>query len=171
MIYGPFNLSQAKDGLATMKTWFDIEGNFNDYMGWGVSIDNDWFYGTKFSGYSGGWIADTIDLKNVPTLGNVTGRGQVWIAFYFRSDASDDVYEEGAAIDNIVVSVCNSATGCSGSPSMALDNQLPGTIQEEPGSLSIRIIDTERAPNTTATFFSPRLFWPKLLNPILVNPK
>ncbi len=164
MVYGPLNLSQVKDGLMSMKTWFDVEGDFYDYLGWGVSLDKQMFYGYRFSGYSNGWVADTIDLKNVPTLGNVTGRAQVWIGFWFKSDVSDIYFEEGVAVDDISLSVCNSASGCFGSPGMASVDQLPGTLQKEPSSQSLRLYDIMTGPSLPVTIFDPWLLWPKISN-------
>lgn len=115
MTYGPINLSQVKDGLLSMKFWLDSEYSY-DHLGMGVSIDNNMFYGDFFSGNSNGWQVDTLDLKNVPTLGNVTGRSQVWIGMWFDTDYANLNYEEGAFIDDILLATCPSVGGCTTAP-------------------------------------------------------
>jgi len=43
-----------------------------------------------------------LDLTDVPTLGNLMGQTQVWIAMVFLSDFSNN-YPEGAYVDDIVL--------------------------------------------------------------------
>ncbi len=71
-------------------------------MAWYSSIDDFKYYGYSISGDSGGWHFESLDLTNVPTLGDLTGRPNVWVAFVFSSDGSftnecayiDDVFEK-----------------------------------------------------------------------------
>jgi hypothetical protein len=99
MVYGPFSLADATDALMVFYRWLDTEANY-DFLEWRASIDGTYFYGWQTSG-SQTWTCDTFDLKTVPTLGNLCGQSQVWIAFRF---ASDDINEyEGAYVDDIVL--------------------------------------------------------------------
>jgi len=67
-----------------------------------ASIDGVNFYGTSTWGNSQGWVERRFDLSNVTTLGDLTGRPQVWVALIFASDGSEN-YPEGAYVDNIVL--------------------------------------------------------------------
>jgi len=98
MIYGPFDLSDATDAKLYFYLWIQTESNY-DYFVCHASIDGIDFYGNGWSGSSGGWITKEFDLTDVYTLGNLCGNSQVWIAFYFYSDYSNNY--EGAYIDQI----------------------------------------------------------------------
>ncbi len=100
MIYGPFSLSDATDADLEFYYWNESETDY-DYFGWYASVDGTNFSGYRNSGTSPAWTPTTFDLKNVPTLGNLMGKSQVWIAFVFTSDASTNF--RGAFVDNIVL--------------------------------------------------------------------
>lgn len=101
MVYGPFDLSDASDARLSFYDWLDSESGY-DYLKYHVSIDGTNFYGEDISGNSGGWEFRSMDLKNVPVLGDVTGQSQVWIAFIFTTDGSVNGYE-GAYVDDILL--------------------------------------------------------------------
>ena len=101
LIYGPFSLVGATDAEILYDTWFKSEPDF-DQLFVGASIDGENFYGSGNSGDSGDWLSENFDLTAVPTLGNLTGRSSVWIAFVFTSDSSI-AYPEGAYVDDIVL--------------------------------------------------------------------
>ena len=86
MIYGPFSLKNTNNALLDFYYWNKSESN-HDYFSWYASINGRNFYGYKVSGNSGGWKKQTLDLTNVYTLGNLTGKSQVWIGFLFKSDS------------------------------------------------------------------------------------
>lgn len=100
MIYGPFSLSDANAGTFSLRYWNRSEQGF-DYLKYMVSIDGTNFYGFQTSGESQGWQTGSIDFTNVYTLGNITGRPQVWIAVNFTSD--DSISYEGAYVDEVLV--------------------------------------------------------------------
>jgi hypothetical protein len=100
MIYGPFSLSDAVDAELLFYYWLDSESGY-DYFYWVASINGTNFYGYSISGNSGGWWYENFDLTNVPTLGNLTGKSSVWIAFYFGSDLSNTY--KGAFVDDVVL--------------------------------------------------------------------
>ena len=101
MIYGPFSLADAIAGDLTFKLWLNSETDY-DEIWWGASTDGTWFYGHFNTGDSGGWMDETLDMTDVPTLGNLMGQPTVWIALVFSSDVSYN-YSEGAYVDNIVL--------------------------------------------------------------------
>jgi len=101
MIYGPFSLADATAGDLTFKLWLNLEPG-DDHFSWSASIDGTEFLGYAALGTSGGWVEKTLDLTDVPTLGNLIGQPQVWIALDFLSDASGND-AEGAYVDDIVL--------------------------------------------------------------------
>ncbi|HEX5707524.1 MAG TPA: hypothetical protein VFX96_09530 [Pyrinomonadaceae bacterium] len=101
VVYGPFSLSNASDGLFDFHYRNDSELNF-DYFKWMVSTNGTNFHGFQVSGSSNGWQYQSIDFKNVPTLGNILGSQNVWIAFNFTSDGSI-VPGKGAFVDDVAV--------------------------------------------------------------------
>ena len=114
VIYGPFSLAGSTDGLLDFHYNNVSEANF-DYFKWLVSVDGTHFSGYQVSGNSNGWQYGSIDFKNVPTLGNITGRSQVWIAFVFTSDGSI-ASGKGAFVDDVAIKRMTSSncTGVSG---------------------------------------------------------
>ncbi len=151
MVQGPFDLSQVKDGMMQAKIWVDVEAGY-DVSGWGVSIDENTFYGRGISGTSNGWATQTIDLKNVYQIGNVTGQKQVWIGFWFASDSSNYSFEEGSAVDDLVVFTCAVGTVCPGTPFTLPASQ--GSTADRPAS---RIRRVNASPMTSDL---PKINWP-----------
>ena len=100
MVYGPFDLSDATDAELLFYYWNLSELNY-DLFGWYASIDGAYFYGTRVSGNSEGWLAVNFDLTSVPYLGNVTGDSSVWIAFVFTSNGPN--LSDGPFVDDIVL--------------------------------------------------------------------
>jgi len=97
-IHGPFSLADATAGSWSFYYWNDSEKDY-DYFKFLVSINGTNFYGYQLSGNSLGWQPDTIDFQSVPTLANVCGQAQVWVAFIFSSDESNTA--KGAFVDQI----------------------------------------------------------------------
>ena len=115
MIAGSFNLSAYGAATFGYAINFNTESN-RDYVKALVSIDGSNYYGFGYSGAGSGWADDEIDLTNVPTLGDVTGRSQVWIAFVFTSDPS--IVYQGAYVDEVTIVAGGGGGGESG---MVLD--------------------------------------------------
>jgi len=127
LVAGPFDLSTVTSASLQYKLYVNSELN-HDWISAEVSVDGDAFYGWGTSGNSQGWIDKSRDLTAVPTLGNVCGRSQVWIAFTFESDSS--ITGEGAYVDEVSIT---------GSGSGGADDDIPGVaIPSSPftGSLS-----------------------------------
>jgi hypothetical protein len=100
MIWGPFNLAAARDAWVDFHYWHETEACCDDFF-WGASIDDGLYHGYLVSGSSAGWQQERFDLTNVPTLGDLTGEAQVWVAFVFTSDFS--IALEGAYVDDITI--------------------------------------------------------------------
>jgi uncharacterized repeat protein (TIGR01451 family) len=101
MIYGPFSLESATAADLTFQLWLDSV-LYQDEMYWGAGLTDDDFYGYFLSGSSNGWEEHTLDLRAIPTLGNLTGQPQVWIVLAFISDAADNL-PEGAYVDDVLL--------------------------------------------------------------------
>ncbi len=104
MVYGPFSLSGATS--ASVNFWFKNLSELNkDYFAWFASVDNYNYYGSAVSGNWNSWQSYAFDLSNVYMLGDLRGKSEVWIAFYFTSDdsTSGPAYT-GAYVDDIVIS-------------------------------------------------------------------
>jgi subtilase family serine protease len=97
-VYGPFSLSGSTNARLRFWYWNNSESSFDRFY-WAASVDGSTYYGYNVSGNSGGWVSVTYDLGAVPTLGNLNGQSQVYIAFVFQSDGS--VQYEGAYIDEV----------------------------------------------------------------------
>ncbi|MCD6215057.1 MAG: protease inhibitor I42 family protein, partial [Candidatus Desulfofervidus sp.] len=108
MVYGPFNLSDARDAELFFNHWTRAEGILDDYLFVGASVDGIAFYGVTYSGHwnehcgGNGWCPGNFDLTDVYTLGNLCGYKKVWIAFAFISN-SDGFHDEGVYLDDIVL--------------------------------------------------------------------
>ncbi|MEW6102483.1 MAG: fibronectin type III domain-containing protein [bacterium] len=101
MTYGPFSLADATSAKLSFYFWNKSESGY-DKLYWMASIDDYNYYGGSISGDGGDtWHYQEFDLTNVPTLGNLCGKSQVWIAFAFESDSS--ITEKGAFLDDIVL--------------------------------------------------------------------
>ena len=115
MIAGPFDLSAVSSATFQYKLYYNTEVD-KDKVNAVVSIDNDMFYGGKYTGDSQGWVNGSIDLTNVYTLGHVCGKSQVWIVFFFVSDPA--ITYEGAYVDE--VSITGSGGGGGGAVALSL---------------------------------------------------
>jgi len=102
LTYGPFSLENAT--AAELTFWFySNTAPAHDQIQWTASIDGFNFYGYGGVDFSNGWKESTFDLSNVPVLGNLVGRRNVWIAFIFSSDSSQAL--EGVYVDDVVLRV------------------------------------------------------------------
>lgn len=99
LIFGPLDLTDATAASMEFKLWLNSESGF-DHLCRMASLDGRNFGGICTSGRSNGWIHRALDLADVPSWGNVTGRSQVWVALAWTTDASV-VLSEGAYVDNV----------------------------------------------------------------------
>jgi uncharacterized repeat protein (TIGR01451 family) len=138
MIYGPFSLADASGGDLVFRTWMNTErdGDKYDYLFRGFSLDGSQFYGSRTAGNSqGDWIERTMDLTDVPTLGDITGQSQVWLGLAFVSDYSVN-YPEGAHVDQILLRKYVPGTAASWAvPTPHSPTELPATMVEVPAVL------------------------------------
>ena len=103
MIYGPFDLTDATDATLEFLYFSDCEPTF-DSFGWYASLNGSNYEGYFLSDTSTNYQLQTkvFDLKAVPTIGNLTGKNGIYIAFLFNSDSTVSDYN-GAIIDEIVL--------------------------------------------------------------------
>jgi hypothetical protein len=90
------------------------------------------------SGNSNGWQHRSFDLTDVPTLGDLTGQSQVWVAFIFRSDSDTNVFQ-GAFLDDIALRKAVSAAGASASlTGEGAPSALPNSLLVETEAMELR---------------------------------
>lgn len=123
MVYGPFSLADATASDLKFKLWLNSESNY-DKLFWGASIDGFNFNGYVSSGNSSGWVDRSLDLADVPTLGNLLGRSSVWVALSFTSDISVNK-AEGAYVDDIVLRKYAAAAAHSSTASQSINVGFP----------------------------------------------
>ena len=113
MMFGPFSLADAHS--ASLDFYYRIVSeSCCDPLKWEASTDGTNYYGYEIAGsYTGGpfnsdydpnyndynYNFASLDLTDVPVLGDVTGQPQVWIALHFVSDVS--ITYEGPFIDEV----------------------------------------------------------------------
>ncbi|MBI1880902.1 MAG: choice-of-anchor J domain-containing protein [Chloroflexi bacterium] len=104
LIYGPFSLADSKSAFLDFYYRIVSESSF-DRLSWLASIDGTNFFGFQVSGsfingpFNNGYNFASFDLSNVPTLGDLSGEPQVWIAFRFISDST--ITAQGPFLDFI----------------------------------------------------------------------
>jgi hypothetical protein len=108
MIAGPFDLSKATAATLSLKI-FSLTEIDKDFLSAFVSINNVDYWGYKYSGNYNAWTDKSIDLTAVPTLGNLCGKSQVWIAIVFKSDPA--VVYEGSYVDKVTLTATVPSTG------------------------------------------------------------
>lgn len=119
MIYGPFSLVGATDAELLVKGWVLSEAVYDEF-GVMASLDNNYFYGNFFTGDSQGWDDFNLDLTSVPTLGDLRGQANVWIAVGFFSDITITT-QHGAYVDNIILRKCT-AGSCPTTVNLPIEN-------------------------------------------------
>jgi hypothetical protein len=106
MMYGPFDLSEATDAEAQFALWADVEGDgahWKDKFYWGASLDGAFHAGWATAGQTGDWVPGSLNLTNVPLLGDLTGQPEVYAVWGFESDESNPTTYEGAFVDDVAL--------------------------------------------------------------------
>jgi len=141
MVYGPFSLVDASDASLSFYRWVETEDGY-DSLFFGASINGTDFYGNFISGVRRYWYDDSFDLTDVPALGNLCGRSQVWIGFGFISDGSFQY--EGVYLDNILLEKYVD-TKASGKPRVSLKDITPNLNRHIiPGKMTIPHSDRKK---------------------------
>jgi formylglycine-generating enzyme required for sulfatase activity len=124
LYYGPFSLADATDAQMEFDLWLAAEVN-HDLVEWTISVDDTTYYGPQRSASTSGFEHITFDFKDITEI-TAIGKSQVWVAFIFKSDSSQQ--SEGAYIDNVVIkkTVAGSCT-YSLSPASATAPAIAGT--------------------------------------------
>ena len=144
----PINLKYVAKGTYSAKVWTNlapddevclkvavIEGDSCQHEYGGPIGD---YYGVCRTGVTNGWEDLTLDLSNVPTLGNVLGQKSVCVQVAFEADIGDS-RPEGAYVDDVNMRICpQGLTGYCATPSattVRLDTPPPAT--EVPATMTI----------------------------------
>lgn len=96
--YGPFDLSDGLPAELTFACWLDSEPAKDPFF-FGVSDDGLNFYGKQVSGFTHGWVSETLDLSRIPPNVDLTGGKRTWLAFQFTSNYRYPY--QGVFVDNV----------------------------------------------------------------------
>ena len=110
-MYGEVNLKYVTAGEYSAKVWMNLPPG--DEICLEVKVDHlehgcffsAGYHGVCRSGETNGWEDLTLDLTNVPTLGNVLGEEHVCIQVLFKTDEADS-RPEGAYVDDVNLRFC-----------------------------------------------------------------
>ena len=102
MIYGPFGLQDAVSAELRIKAWVYTEVD-NDMLCLLASTDRKEFNGPCVSGFSDGWVDETLDLNHVYRIGSVLGRSKVYVALAFVTNNTETRPHQGAYVDNVLL--------------------------------------------------------------------
>jgi subtilisin family serine protease len=98
LVHGPFDLSDATAAELIVTFWLNTELDW-DELAFAYSPDDGNYYGLGWSGSSGDWTDDVLDMADM------LGDSSVWVAIIFQSDGSNN-YPEGGYVDDVVVRKC-----------------------------------------------------------------
>jgi hypothetical protein len=141
----PFSLSQAETATLTFDLW--LWQATGDTFAWGASIDGTHFYGvTVTEAFSTTWGTHSFDLSAVPTLGDLRGEQNVWIAFDWHTDGLAETFL-GAFLDNVKV-----------------EKSIPDANTRTPTATHTATRTVTRTPTVTGTPVGPN-YLPILLRP------
>ena len=108
----PLNLKYAGKGIYTAKAWTNLAPDDQLCLKVAVLESGDCntgihsgYYGVCRTGATNGWEDLTLDLSNVPTLGNVLGQAAVCVQITFEADIGDS-RPEGAYVDDVSMRIC-----------------------------------------------------------------
>jgi hypothetical protein len=102
MVYGPFSLADATGASLAYQAWLNVDTG--DRLCHMASQDNRWYYGrcTASAMDQRQWLERTFDLTDVPTLGDLSGEPEVYVALIFQSDG-EGTKAHGAYVDDLVL--------------------------------------------------------------------
>ncbi len=141
LIYGPFSLEGAT--AAELSFWLKLDTVRDaDRIYYWASTDANHFFGYWIAGTTAGWEQVTLDLANVPNLGNVLGQSKVWIAFSIYTDAADS--GQGAYIDDVMLRARGAGTG-------ARVAYLPAVMGGRPLEQASKVVTTTQSGTVTTS--------------------
>ena len=100
LISGPFDLSDATAADVSFMVWQRTQTDQTGSAGWRRAMAAT-FMGGATAGASDDWEWITFDLSDVPTLGNLLGQPQVWIAFLLQTDGAGT--DQGVFVDAVLM--------------------------------------------------------------------
>ncbi|MGC9393400.1 MAG: Ig-like domain-containing protein [Anaerolineae bacterium] len=124
----PINLKYVAKGEYSAKVWTNLAPD--DELCLKVAVIesgycfDSWpvgdYYGVCRTGATNGWEDLTLDMANVPTLGNVLGQEHVCVQVGFEADTGDS-RPEGAYVDDVSLRICPEGVtdNCAGSAGVA----------------------------------------------------
>jgi hypothetical protein len=101
IILGPFSTYKTYGELSAY-LWRHIPDTNGDAVALMASLDGYGFSGTAYYGDVRSWQRATLDFSNVPGLGSILNKSDVWVGLWFVTD-DDGPTGEGAYVDDVVV--------------------------------------------------------------------
>ncbi|MBN2394305.1 MAG: hypothetical protein JXR84_26465, partial [Anaerolineae bacterium] len=156
--YMPVNLKYVAKGEYSAKVWTNLAPGAQVCLNVAVlesgycQSDYGWpsgdYYGVCRTGQTSGWEDLTLDLANVPTLGNVLGEERVCLSVDFYGGTSG-TRPEGAYVDNVNMRACPEGLtdNCAGSAGIAPPTTTPlvagniGGYPEEVSEVALAVDD------------------------------
>lgn len=133
MIYGPFSLADAVAAELRLKAWVYTEAD-NDMLCLLASLDRKEFNGPCVSGFSDGWVDETLDLNRVYRFGSVLGQPKVYVALAFVTNSTETRPHQGAYVDNVLLRKGVLAAATSASDDAAKQTLYGVRITDEKGN-------------------------------------
>ena len=143
----PINLAYAGKGELRSQVWANLAAGDEVCLKVAVTdsescenLGTTPYHGVCRSGQTNGWETLTLDLANVPTLGNVLGQPRVCPAIIFQADAAGN-RSEGAYVDDVSLRLCPEGLigACPGAGGVAPPSSPPpgaGSIGGYPQSIT-----------------------------------
>ena len=153
LMFGPFSLSDALTATLNFDLW--LWSALGDSFSWGASTDGVNFYGPSLvdDQFETIWGARALDLSAVPTLGDLRGQSQVWIAFTWQTDDFAETFQ-GVFVDNVRITKgiagANTATATSTSTATPT-GAMTGTNTATPTTTSTATATPMATATPTAT--------------------
>ncbi|MBN1318560.1 MAG: Ig-like domain-containing protein [Anaerolineales bacterium] len=111
----PVNLTYTNKAEFRAKVWTDLAPGHELCLVVTDSIYNECYnatyYGVCRTGKTNGWEDMVLDLSNVPGMGNLLGREQVWVSIQFKAEGTG-ARPIGAYVDDVQVRLCPEGLTC-----------------------------------------------------------
>ncbi len=122
MYQGPVNLKYVAKAEYSAKVWTNLAPGDKVCLQVAPDPSDNHCQGATYydsvcrSGQTNGWEDLTLDLSNVPTLGNLLGKEEVCVAVVFQANEAE-TRPEGAYVDDVQLQICPAglAAYCPGS--------------------------------------------------------
>lgn len=111
----PINLTYTGKAEFRAKVWTDLAPGHQLCLAVSNFVGDDYYnaiyHGVCRTGKTNGWEDMVLDLSNVPEMGNLLGREQVWVGVQFKGEGTG-TRPIGAYVDDVQVKLCPLGQTC-----------------------------------------------------------